>query len=315
LVTTVDCDHKNAHDSCEKAKVLLAGKKLQNSNRWFHTMFGTKNHLVAFLAIASVLCPLHEIELFGFSQSRCFVSAQNQRVHPFDSDTLDHCMAVDARVCLDEETRRCEPNYLKRPTITLTAGPTDSSVIIAWVAQIIIGEALKFPVHVNGDGLGSHNFYEEGSWRLNKPRRFTFDAIQNADRSPDLSCSVTYKASLDTPKDLINEPVCQVCSMLLFVVCCLLFVVCCCLLLLWLLLLLLLWLLWLLWLLFFVVEHDRLDVEANIFDFLIKQLNTNTRHVKFLLFHNLSILKTASGRWSGTFSMQTMCACYLRCVG
>ena len=280
-----------------KSKSVAGWKKLQNSNRWLHTMFGTNNRLVAFLAIASVLCPLHEIELFGFSQSRCFVSAQNQKVHPFDSDTLDHCMAVDARVCLDEETRRCEPNYLKRPTITLTAGPTDSSVIIAWVAQIIIGEALKFPVHVNGDGLGSHNFYEEGSWRLNKPRRFTFDAIQNADRSPDLSCSVTYKASLDTPKDLINEPVCQVCSMLFVVVCCLL-----------------LWLL-LLWLLFFVVELDRLDVEANIFDFLIKQLNTNTRHVKFSLFHNLSILKTASGRWSGTFSMQTMCACYLRCVG
>jgi hypothetical protein len=78
------------------------------------------------------------------------------------------------------------------------------------VAQIILGEVLKFPTWLNGDGLGSHNFYEEGSWRLNQPRRFTFDAIMNADKSPDLSCSTDYTDTLPVPDDLAAEPVCQV---------------------------------------------------------------------------------------------------------
>ena len=149
------------------------------------------------------------VSLLSLPRSQLFTSAQKS-VHPFELDLLDHCLPVNARVCLDDETRRCEPNHLNRSTVVLMAAATESSVFIAWVAQIIISEVLKFPVFVNGDGLGSHNFYEEGSWRLNQPRSFTFDAIMNADNSPDLSCSVEYKKTLEVPADLASEPVCQV---------------------------------------------------------------------------------------------------------
>ena len=164
--------------------------------------------LIPFIVVIGLL------DAFGWlgatQRSRLLITAQRDRSHPFDADPLDFCLPVNHRVCLDEETRRCEPNYLRRPTITLTAGPTESSVYIAWVAQIILGEVLKFPTWLNGDGLGSHNFYEEGSWRLNQPRRFTFDAIMNADKSPDLSCSTDYTDTLPVPDDLAAEPVCQV---------------------------------------------------------------------------------------------------------
>lgn len=158
----------------------------------------------------TLLTLLREVQLFGRTCSPVFVSAQEIKVHPFDSDLLDHCLPVDARVCLEDETRRCETNYLKRPTIVLTAGTSEASILIAWVAQIILSEALKFPTYINGDGLGSHNFYEEGTLRLNRPRKFAFDAIMNADKSPDLSCSVSYKATLDVPAELAAEAVCQV---------------------------------------------------------------------------------------------------------
>ena len=160
------------------------------------------------------------IDTFGWlsitQNSQLLAVAQNNKNnHKFDKDPLDFCMPVNHRVCLDEETRRCEPNYLKRPTITLTAGTSDSSIYISWVAQILLAEVLKFPTWVNGDGLGSHNFYEEGTYRMNQPRRFTFDAIMNADKSPDLSCSVAYKDSLPVPTGLLEEPICQV-SYLIF---------------------------------------------------------------------------------------------------
>jgi hypothetical protein len=152
----------------------------------------------------------HDDSATSRSKILLLASGQNNKAHPFEADDLSHCLPVDHRVCLDEETRRCESNYLKRPTITLAAGTTESSVYIAWVAQILLSEKLKFPTWLNGDGLGSHNFYEEGAWRMNQPRKYNFDAIINADKSPSLSCNITYVASLPVPDGLTNEPVCQV---------------------------------------------------------------------------------------------------------
>jgi len=173
--------------------------------------------------LLAVICLLDDLEWPYPATSRnskilLFASGQNNKAHPFEADDLSHCLPVDHRVCLDEETRRCEPNYLKRPTITLAAGTTEASVYIAWVAQILLSEALKFPTWLNGDGLGSHNFYEEGSWRLNQPRKYNFDAIINADRSPDLSCNISYTQTLSVPDGLAAEPVCQVSCHLSFLI-------------------------------------------------------------------------------------------------
>ncbi len=143
------------------------------------------------------------------------VRGQSRAEHPFDNDELAHCLEVNHRPCRPDETRRCETNYLRRPTITLAAGNWESSVLTAWAAQIILSEVLKFPVHLAGDGAGAIDFYEEGAWTMNKPRRYAFDALLNADRSPSGGCEVDYLESLGVPEALKNEPACQVSTTLI----------------------------------------------------------------------------------------------------
>ena len=163
-------------------------------------------HRMAFLAKPTLLLVLALL----ITSLQGPVRGQSRAEHPFDNDELAHCLEVNHRPCRPDETRRCETNYLNRPTITLAAGNWESSVLTAWVAQIILSEVLKFPVHLTGDGAGSIDFYEEGAWTMNKPRRYAFDALLNADRSPSGGCDANYLESLSVPEALKNEPACQV---------------------------------------------------------------------------------------------------------
>lgn len=135
--------------------------------------------------------------------------AQNE-VHPFELDDLSHCLPYNARPCKEEESRGCETNFLKRPTIVLMAGPWESSILTAWAAEIILSEVLRFPVYIAGDAGGQHDFYEEGSYTLNPARKYPFDALENADLSSNLQCTMDYTQSLTVPDEIKDEPACQV---------------------------------------------------------------------------------------------------------
>ncbi len=136
--------------------------------------------------------------------------AQTRDDHRFLLDDLSRCLPVNARPCKEEETRGCERNFLKRPTIVLMAGPWESSILTAWIAEIILSEVLRFPVYLAGDAGGRHDFYEEGAYTLNPARKYAFDALQNADASPNLQCDLDYIKRLSVPDGIRDEPACQV---------------------------------------------------------------------------------------------------------
>ena len=148
--------------------------------------------------------------LFAASATNFVGEAQTKDEHRFLLDDLARCLPVNARPCREEETRGCETNFLKRPTIVLMAGPWESSILTAWAAEIILSEVLRFPVYIAGDAGGRHDFYEEGAYTLNPARKYAFDALRNADTSPNLQCDLDYIGSLSVPDAIKDEPACQV---------------------------------------------------------------------------------------------------------
>ena len=90
------------------------------------------------------------------------------------------------------------------------AGPWESSILTAWAAEIILSEVLRFPVYISGDAGGRHDFYEEGAYTLNPVRKYAFDALENADASPNLQCDLEYIQSLSVPDAIKDAPACQV---------------------------------------------------------------------------------------------------------
>ena len=141
------------------------------------------------------------------------------------------------RVCNNGEEPRptkdmyCMENRLNKKTVILQSGSWIESVIIMWIAEILMREQLQVPVRIAPLADGAHTFfptqkvYNNPSLKKFKfdksgnriyedldvlnPMTYAWQGLYNADL--DMECSIASKQDIfDINKDLIDHPSCPV---------------------------------------------------------------------------------------------------------